>query len=290
MRMRETPASRARLTSSFTSAAFGARGAPFISPPSNTIVRCPWESAYSIVIRRAPSAQARAGRGRMPGVEVHDRVPRLGAALGPGNEIQIPGRDPALLDEELPVDELLPVCTAHEDDREALHLPGLDERERLEELVQRAVAARERDERAGAHEQVHLADAEVVELEAEGRRDVRVRKLLVRELDVEAHGLGTGVPRAAVRGLHRARAAARRDHEVAHPVRLTDRRDNAPELPRLRVPPVPLLEARAAEDDDRGPDTLLVQLHVGLLELEHEPHAAQLAVREEGEVLLRQRV
>src|ERR1035438_2618793 len=106
-RMRVTPASRARSTSSFTSAAFGARGAPFISPPSNTIVRCPCESAYSIVIRRAPSAQARAGRGRMPGVEVHDRVPRLGAALGPGNEIQVLGRDPALVDEQLPVDELL---------------------------------------------------------------------------------------------------------------------------------------------------------------------------------------
>ena len=44
-RMRVTPASRARFTSSFTSAAFGARGAPFISPPSNTIVRCPCESA-----------------------------------------------------------------------------------------------------------------------------------------------------------------------------------------------------------------------------------------------------
>src|SRR5271169_94547 len=166
-RMRVTPASRARVTSSCTSAGVGSRGAPFISPPSNTIVRCPCESAYSSVIRRAPSAQARAGRGRMPCVVVHDRIPRVGAALGPGNEAQILGRDPALVDEELPVDELLPVRAAHEDDRDAFHLPRLDERERLEELVQRAVAAGERDERAGSHEEVHLADAEVVESEAE---------------------------------------------------------------------------------------------------------------------------
>src|SRR5664279_44069 len=284
--MRETPASRARLTSSFTSAAFGARGAPFISPPSNTIVRCPCESAYSIVIRRAPSAQARAGRDRMPCVEVHDCVPRLGAALGPGNEIQVLGRDPALVDEQLPVDELLPVRAAHEDYRDALHLPGLDERERLEQLVERAVPAREGDERTGTHEEVHLADAEVVEPEAKRRRDVCVRPLLVRELDVEAHGLGPDVPRAAVRGLHRARAAARRDDEVTDLARLASRRDDAPELPRLRIPAVALLEARAAEDDHRGPDALLVHLHVGLLELEHEAHAAQLAAREECEVLL----
>src|SRR5664279_1115969 len=118
--MRVTPASRARARSSFTSAALGARGAPFISPPSKHIVRWPCESAYSDVIRRAPSAQAGAGRSRVPGVVVHDRIPRLGAALGPRDETQVLGRDPALVDEELPVDELLPVGAAHEDDRDAL--------------------------------------------------------------------------------------------------------------------------------------------------------------------------
>ena len=57
-------------------------------------------------------------------------------------------------------------------------LAGLDQGERLEELVERAEAAREDHERVGVANEHQLPDEEVVELDAEV--DVGVERLLVR--------------------------------------------------------------------------------------------------------------
>ena len=57
--------------------------------------------------------------------------------------------------------------------------------EHLEELVQRAVAAREHHQRDGPEQEVHLADGEVVEVEAQMGGDVRIGRLLERQDDVE---------------------------------------------------------------------------------------------------------
>src|SRR5438270_610803 len=65
-----------------------------------------------------------------------------------------------------PVEEARPVLAADQDDREAGHLAGGDEGERLEELVHRAVAAGQDDEGLRVLRENRLADEEVAELDA----------------------------------------------------------------------------------------------------------------------------
>ena len=99
-----------------------------------------------------------------------------------------------------PVDESLPVRRTHEDEGDPAHLAGLHQGEHLEQLVQRAEAAGEGHQRLRAHQKVHLAQREVVELEAQARRDVGVGCLLVGQHDVQPDALATDVVRAAVAG------------------------------------------------------------------------------------------
>ena len=85
----------------------------------------------------------------------------------------------------------------------------------FEQLVERAEAAGEDHQRGGPQDEVELPHREVVELQAELRRDVGVRLLLVRQDDVEADALGADLEGAAVGGLHDAGAAAGHHDEVA---------------------------------------------------------------------------
>src|SRR5690606_8467660 len=87
--------------------------------------------------------------------------------------------------------------------------------QRLEYLVERAVTARKRDERSRTLDEVQLAHRKVVEAEAQLRRDVRIRELLARQVDVEADRRRAHVVRAAVRGLHDAGTAARHEQHAA---------------------------------------------------------------------------
>ena len=103
------------------------------------------------------------------------------------------------------------------------------------QLVERAEAAGEGDERLGPNEEVHLPRREVVEVDAEAGGDVGVRELLVREDDVEAEAPGADVEGATVRRFHHARPAAGDDDEVAAAVLLAGGGDDAPELARLVV-------------------------------------------------------
>ena len=110
----------------------------------------------------------------------------LGDAVGDDQALRVRGRrccpccDHRL---EQPVDEAGPVGRAEQHDREVADLARLAQRRGLEQLVERAEAAREDDERARVAHEHHLAREEVVEVEAEV--DVRVLELLVRQLDVE---------------------------------------------------------------------------------------------------------
>ena len=61
---------------------------------------------------------------------------------------------------------------------------------------------------------MHLADREIVEVEAELGRYVDVRRLLVRQHDIEADGLRADLVGAEIAGLHDARAAAGDDDEL----------------------------------------------------------------------------
>ena len=227
------------------------------------------------------------------------------------------------LGEVVEVDEALPELLAEEDDRQGALLARLHQRQGLEELVERAVAAGEGDQRARAHQEVHLAEGEIVEVDAEPGRDVRIRDLLVREDDVEAEVLGSDIEGAAVRRFHDTGSASGDDDEVAMAVPLAGGGDDPPELARfvvvaglcedaagdfdgaaglfvagsghggrLRLGEAPLGlgpfdDAGSAEDDDGPGDSRLGEDRLGPLELQLEANAAKLVPREPGEVLVR---
>jgi len=145
----------------------------------------------------------------------HQAIAHLERIVGERHQLQVVRLDVPLVEHPLahPVHEPAPVAAAHEQHRELGDLPGLDERERLPELVHRPVTAREDHEPAGVAHEHDLAREEIVEVE----RDVAVgvAALLEGKLDVEAHRQRAGVPGAAVRRLHDPGAAARDDREPA---------------------------------------------------------------------------
>ncbi len=174
--------------------------------------------------------------------------------------------------------------------------PGLDQGQRLEHLVERAEAAGEDRDRLGAHQEVHLADGEVVEVEAELRRDVEVRHLLVRQHDVEADRDAADVERAArcpppsrpgrrrcrsrPRGCRwRARAGCRAGRTRA------PRRSSATARPASAVAGEVAVrgvgDAGAAEHHHGRADAALGQRHLGLQQFELQPDRAQLVAGQE---------
>jgi hypothetical protein len=74
------------------------------------------------------------------------------------------------------------------------------------------------DQRLRQIREPQLAHEEVVELEAQLGRDVRVGKLLERQADIQADGLASGIGRAAIGRFHNARPAAGADHEAVRAV------------------------------------------------------------------------
>ena len=104
-----------------------------------------------------------------------------------------------------------PVGGVEQHHREAADLARLHQRQRLEQLVERAEAAREDDEALRRLHEHDLARVEVLERQREVA--VRVEALLVRELDVEADRQPPGLLAPAVRGLHHARPSTRDDGE-----------------------------------------------------------------------------
>ena len=91
-------------------------------------------------------------------------------------------------------------------------LPGLNEREGLEQLVDRADAARQHDERIGVLDEQDLTNEEVVARDASIK--IPVRPLLMRECDVAANGTAPRLAGAAIGRFHQAGPAAGQDGET----------------------------------------------------------------------------
>ncbi len=112
-------------------------------------------------------------------------------------------------------EHLVPVLAAVQDDQQLLRqLAGLRQRQDLEQLVERAEAARKDHQRLGQVGEPELPHEEVVELEVQLVGDVAVGALLERQPDVQPDRLAARLVRAAVGRLHDARPAARGDHEA----------------------------------------------------------------------------
>src|SRR5688500_11354326 len=82
-------------------------------------------------------------------VAIQDRLPRLLHVIGDDQALEVIGRDLALAEYRPldPIQQPLPIRAAEQDHWEILNLPRLDQGQRLEQLVQRAEAARKDDER-----------------------------------------------------------------------------------------------------------------------------------------------
>src|SRR3546814_16866077 len=75
-------------------------------------------------------------------VEVGDDRPRLIRRLDEPEEFEVARADHTLFDQRLEIDDTLPEFLADQYDRDRLDLAGLNQRQQLEHLVERAEAAR----------------------------------------------------------------------------------------------------------------------------------------------------
>src|SRR5687767_5980691 len=101
---------------------------------------------------------------------------------------------------------------SEENHRELVDLPGLNQREGLEQLIQGTEAAGEDDERHRVLDEHRLPHEEVAEVDE--AVDVGVGTLLEGKLDIAADGLALSLAGALVRGLHDAGAGAGDDREA----------------------------------------------------------------------------
>src|SRR6266545_1400066 len=169
--------------------------------------------------------------------------------VGHQEVVQVRGLDRALLEQRAAkeIEERLPELGAHQHDGEVADLAGLDERRGLADLIERPEPAGQGDEGVGILHEHDLADVEVAERHPPV--EVRVRLLLLRQLDVAADGPPARLPGAAVGALHDARAAARHHREAVA-------RQARADLPRHLVVPVLVRHAGRAKHGDAGPDEM----------------------------------
>src|SRR5205814_8964064 len=108
-------------------------------------------------------------------------------------------------------------------DREILDLAGLNEGERLEQLIQCPRTTRQDDEGIGIFDQERLANKKIIERDA--AIEEFVRPLFLGQPDVAANRASARLPRPAISSFHDAGATAGHDGEpeardaTAHPAR-----------------------------------------------------------------------
>src|SRR6266496_4969845 len=141
-----------------------------------------------------------------------DDPDRILRARAPAKKIPVELVDRPVLDQlsEQRLDRVLGVAIP-EDDRIALDLSRLHQRQRLEELFERSVAPQEGEERGGELDEHVLADEEVGEDELPVEVDIRL--LLARQADVQPDRDPAPFAAAAVGGFHDPGPAARDDVE-----------------------------------------------------------------------------
>src|SRR3546814_20064764 len=102
----------------------------------------------------------------------------------------------------LEVHDASPELLAEKQYRHRRDLSGLDQRQQFKRFVECTEPARKHRHRPRAQQEMQLAKREKEELQAERRRDERVRQLLVRERDVQTAGRSAGIISAGIRGFN----------------------------------------------------------------------------------------
>src|SRR5665811_2041785 len=120
--------------------------------------------------------------------------------VGPVKQLQVLGGDGTRVHQRLEIDYPVPVVLAIDHDANALgQLLGLHQGQQLEQLVEGAKPSRKNDQRLRQVGEPQLAHEEVVELEVQVGRDVRVGHLLEGQMNVEPDGLAARFGSAAIR-------------------------------------------------------------------------------------------
>ena len=142
---------------------------------------------------------------------------------------------------------------------------------------------------------MHLADAKIVEIEAQVRRHIFVGSLLMRQHDVQPDGYSARISGPPVSSLHDAGPAARDDHMMPVPVGHRAQRDQPREFPRLVIVPGQIGQCfgscsvlvrrfwypRPAEQDHGGLDTVFRHQHLWLQQFELQPNRSQFIAAHE---------
>jgi hypothetical protein len=190
--------------------------------------------------------------------------------LGVAEDAAVRGADHGLRTQEVEVDRASPPVLPDQHDRDRLDLARLHQRQRLEQLVERAEAAGEGDHRAGTQQEVEFPQCEVAKAQRQSRRAIAVGPLRHRQLDVQADRDASRFKRAAIGGFHDPGAAA--GHEgCAAPAP-----DHTPELTRNAIVRIGARGACASHDEDRLPDTMSPQQRLGPEVLDLETHGARV--------------
>jgi len=108
----------------------------------------------------------------------------------------------------------LPIVAAVKQDGQGFDLVGLDQRQHFKQFVQSAKAPRKSHQRFGAHQKMHFAHGEIVELEGQAGRQIGVAFLLHGQGDVQPHGGGAFFKGTPVGRFHQAGAAPGANHHA----------------------------------------------------------------------------
>ena len=110
------------------------------------------------------------------------------------------------------IEQFFPIIGSHDHNREIFDLPGLNQSERFEQLIERACAARHDNKGVGIFHQERFAGEKVMHPHA--AIEIGVRRLLRRQLDSATNRTAAGFLGAAVCSFHYTRAAAGYDCET----------------------------------------------------------------------------
>src|SRR6516165_3392493 len=118
--------------------------------------------------------------GQALGDDVVGLVERVGAV----EKAEIARADRAVFDQRVEINHFVPVFGAKQHDRHAFaRFARLYQGQDLEQLVERAIAARKQYDRLGEVDKPELAHEKIMKIEVQLRANIRVVKFLVRDRD-----------------------------------------------------------------------------------------------------------
>lgn len=224
---------------------------------------------------------------RLPGI---DGLHRLLGCLDEPEQLKILGADRSGIGQGLPVDDAFPKGPTEQQEGHPLHATGLDQRQGFEQFVQCPEPAGKHANCPGAHQEVHLADRKIVEIERQLGRDIGIRSLFMRQDDVQTDRDPTRIKRTKVPGLHHTRPSPRANDKFV--VAAGDRalrhlpRETARLFVKVRqirkgpgpcgAPRVRRRNARAPEQHDGRKYPVFVQQHLEFQQLQLQAYRPQL--------------